>query len=167
MKGPYLTRAEAPPCGTKGYILLEAVVAMVVLSLGIYAVHGTIRQAIITRGQSQDYTRVQFLLEEVMAYATLQPLMQVGEASGRFVQLEKRFAWKYTIRKVDVPSPTSGSPGALGDEDPLAINDRVPYLAHVHATVTWKRAGREFSESMETLYNSNSLWIAPVQPEAL
>lgn len=161
MKAPNVRHAEARPFRTEGYILLESVVAMVVLSLGIYAVHGTIRQAIITRGQSEDYTRVQFLLEQVMAQAALQPRLTEGRDGGFFEQSDRRFVWQYTIRKVDVPKPKFGNAQAFGLDDPSDVVLPAPYLAHVHATITWKRAGREFSESMETLYNPNKLWLPP------
>ncbi|MCH7909983.1 MAG: hypothetical protein IIB38_10245, partial [Candidatus Hydrogenedentes bacterium] len=56
-----------------GYILLETAVALVLLSVGATTVHRTIQEAIRTRGQAQDYTRVRFLLDQVVADIEIQP----------------------------------------------------------------------------------------------
>ena len=55
-----------------GYILFEAVVSMAILSLSVVGIHRVMREAIITRGQSHDYTMAKFFAEEVMS--TLQSL---------------------------------------------------------------------------------------------
>ncbi len=90
-------------CG--GYILIEAVVALVLLSVGAYAVHGTLRQAILTRGQAQDYTQVRFALQQVVSELELQPMLNEEERSGRFPGELERFAWRYTISRVALPLP--------------------------------------------------------------
>ena len=54
---------------TFGYVMVETVVAMGLLSVSMVAIHGAVRQTVIARGQAQDYTIARFLLEEIVAKA--------------------------------------------------------------------------------------------------
>ncbi|MDP7638545.1 MAG: hypothetical protein QGG73_02355 [Candidatus Hydrogenedentes bacterium] len=147
--------------GRGGYILVEATVALVLLSLGAYAVHGTIRQALITRGQAQDYTQARFLLERITAEVALQPMVKAESQSGVFGPEFSRFSWSYTLSKVDMPLP---QPPPIPPQDWVEPEDfeyRVEYLGSITATVTWQRAGQPYSESLETLFNPFKLWQPP------
>ena len=88
-----------------GYILIEAAVAMVLLSIGALTVHGTIQEAVRTRGQAQDYTRARFLLEQVLADLEIQPELAEHSDRGRFEGEHARFLWDYRVRRVNVPLP--------------------------------------------------------------
>ena len=50
-----------------GYILLESLVAMGILSVGVVVIQNALQQGLITRGQSQDYTQARFALERIVA----------------------------------------------------------------------------------------------------
>lgn len=67
-----------------GYIMVETVVAMGLLSTGMVVIHGAIRQTIIARGQAQDFTVARFLLEEIAAEKELQPELVEGSGQGNF-----------------------------------------------------------------------------------
>ncbi len=149
-----------------GYILIETAVAVVVLSIGALTVHRTIQEAIRTRGQAQDYTRVRFLLKQVVADIEMQPELVEHSDQGRFEGEHARFSWDYEVRRVDVPlpegplvPPAAGTVGLEGE--PFAYPEGQEYLAHVRATVAWSRSGREYSESYETLLGPDRLWQAP------
>ena len=144
--------------GRGGYILVEATVALVLLSLGAYAVHGTIRQALITRGQAQDYTQVRFLLERIASEVSLQPMVKEESQSGSFTGDFSRFAWSYTLSRVDVPLPQPPPFPPAGWAEPEDFEYQVEYLGLITATVTWQRAGQPYSESLETLFNPFKLW---------
>lgn len=141
-----------------GYILVETMVALVLLALGSWAIHGTIRQAILARGQAQDYTQVRFLLEEVVAKLEMQPLLRQGAEQGVFGGELSRFSWESTVKRVNVPSPARQSAGFAPGRGRQAVEYPAEYLTHIHATVTWTRGGREFSESFETLFRPSKLW---------
>ena len=143
-----------------GYILVEAVVALVLLSVGAYAVHGTLRQAILTRGQAQDYTQVRFALQQVVSDIELQPMLQEEERSGRFAGELERFAWRYTISRVELPLPLE----ALALPPPqreFAYPKGLDFLTRVHVTIDWERGGQPFSESFETLLSPGKLFQPP------
>lgn len=142
-----------------GYILVETMVALVLLALGSWAIHGTIRQAILARGQAQDYTQARFLLEEVVAKLEMQPLLQLRSSKGSFPGELNRFSWEYVVRMVNVPRPAAPPAGGQSQRGNQSFEYPVEYLAHVHATVSWTRAGREFSESFETLFRPDKLWV--------
>lgn len=150
--------------GRGGYILVEATVALVLLSVSAYAIHGTIRQALITRGQAQDYTQARFLLERIASEVALQPMVQAESQSGRFEGEFSRFEWSYTLSRVDVPLP---EPPPFPPPDWVEPDDfeyRVEYLGAITATVSWQRAGQPYSESLETLFNPFKLW-QPIEEE--
>ena len=146
-----------------GYILIEATVALVLLSIGSVTVHRTIQEAIRTRGQAQDYTRVRFLLDQVVAELEIQPELTEHSAQGRFEGEHSRFSWDYEVRRVDVPlsgrHPLAPPEGA--EVEPFEYPEDQEYLAHVRATVSWTRSGRAFSESYETLLGPHKLWQRP------
>ena len=152
-----------------GYILLEATVAMVVLGAGAYAVHGAIRQALITRAQAQDYTHARFLLERLIAEREIQPELKPGTDSGRFTGEWNRFDWQYQVRMVYVPlpskppiNPTPRKPG----ERPIAFEYSIKHIMHIRATVSWVRSGRSFSESIETLFNPSKFWERRIEKDS-
>lgn len=146
-----------------GYILIEAAVAMVLLSIGALTVHGTIQEAVRTRGQAQDYTRARFLLEQVLADLEIQPELAEHSGRGRFEGEHARFSWDYRVRRVNVPLP--GRPLRPPPKDKkiqkFQYSEGEGYLGHLRATVSWTRSGRAFSESYETLIGPDSLWQAP------
>lgn len=138
-----------------GYILVEAVVALVLLSVGAYAVHGTIRQAVLTRGQAEDYTQARFLLEQVIAGVQIQPRIKEETKEGVFPEPHGRFRWETSIERIDLPIPARAS--ASDFEYPRGLD----YLARIRATVYWERSGQPFSESYETLVSPGKLYQPP------
>lgn len=151
------------PLKSGGYILVEAAVAMVLLSIGALTVHRTIQEAVRTRGQAQDYTRARFLLEQVVADLEIQPELIEHSDRGRFAGEHARFSWDYRVQRVNLPRP--GPPLRPPPEGKQVQSFEYPegqeYLAHLRATVSWTRSGRSFSESYETLLSPDSLWQAP------
>lgn len=142
-----------------GYILLETMVALVVLGAGSYAVHGTIRQAMITRAQAQDYTQARFLLEQVIGTVELPRRIRVETQSGRFEGDFSRFAWEYQVKTIDIPKPTGprAVSGDSGRQRSSPAEYSVKFLVHIRATVSWVRMGQSFEESFETLFNPSKL----------
>lgn len=149
-----------------GYILIETAVALVLLSIGAFAVHRTIQEAIRTRGQAQDFTRARFLLDQRMAEVLAQPVLVEKRAQGRFTGMDDRFAWTSEIARVNVPVPKAPlRPRPDGKPAPKFEFPRSrDYLASVRVTISWDRSGMSFSETYETLLPPQRLWQPPPPP---
>ena len=148
------------PC-SRGYMLLETTVAILVLGIVAVAIHGATRQSIQTRGQAQDFTKVAFLMEDFLAKLETQHLVVEGERKGTFDEYGKRFDFHCVIRPVLIPAPvinTSNDP-----EQPAMLVAELPaessFLVHVALTVTWNRGEMPFEETIETLLPPSQLHI--------
>ncbi len=150
---------DRSPSGREGYLLVETAVALVLLSLGAYVIHGTIQQALVTRGQAQDYTQARFLIEQAMSQIELQPQSPEGSQSGQFEGAYSRFRWTSETSRVDIPKPAPPASPPEGWSPPQGeLEFPIPYLMRAKVTVLWERAGKEYSEFAETLFNSGKLW---------
>lgn len=142
---------------TKGYILLETVVALLVLSIGGLAINRALHQALLARAQARDYTRARFLLDERLSLVEMQPVLTEGSQSGRFEDEFCEFAWTTTVSKVLLPmrEALQGVPG-----DVLTTRTSpVRYMGKVRVTVQWHRAGQPFERSVETLVAPEKLFV--------
>ena len=142
-----------------GYLLIEAAVALVLLAVGTYAVHGALRQCIITRGLAQDETHARFLLEQVLGEVQFKMRLQEGAESGTFPPPHDRFRWHYTVRRIDVPLPEIPPEAQERGLDVADIEEQFEnfYLVHVHATVSWTRSNQKYTAEMETLLDPAKL----------
>ena len=147
---------------SRGYILVETIVAMAVLSIGMLTIHNALEQAAITHAQARDMTQARFLLDEKMGEYRLRPLLDEGSEEGDFGSDNPRFHWRAAIAKVMLPSPPAppvdprtGAPG-------LAVKLPESFLVKLTVTVAWTTARRPFEESLQTLLPSTRLRKAPV-----
>lgn len=147
------------PTSLSGYILLEASVGLVVLSIGVFVVQGTLRDALRTRGQAQDFTQASLLLNQIVADLEAERELIEHAKDGQFPGQLDRFSWRYEVRRVDVPVPPAPPP----PEGVTVVEKKPPaeWLAHVIVTVNWERSGIPFERSVETLLRTERLW----QPE--
>lgn len=132
---------------------------MGLLSLSMLAINGALRQAILVKGQAQDYTQARFLLEEQIAKVEIQRELSVVENSGRGSGDLARFRWQYRVAKIMLPEPEL--PPDISPERMREMKLRAPYLAKITATVFWSRGGVEHEETLETLWAPDKLWIPP------
>lgn len=154
----------APLLRASGYIMIETVVAVAVLSLGAFAVNGAIQQAIQTRGQAQDFTRARFLLDSLTNELLLQPILTEGSDQGKFDGRDSRFSWAWSVSRVNPPVPSEPFkplPPNAEPSPPFLYPRESSYLAHIHATIRWERSGMPFEESYETLLAPERLWQPP------
>lgn len=145
-----------------GYILVETVVAMGVLSISMLIIHQDIRQAIMTRGQAQDFTTARFLLEKVFAEHMEQSLLREESDSGRFPPPHQRFAYEWTISKVEMPMPEL--PQDLPGENDEARLEKLRemykgYMGKLRIHILWTRSGQEREAIVETLFPPEKLWV--------
>lgn len=148
-----------------GYILLETIVAMGVLSIGMVAIHGALRQAILTRGQAEDYTTARFLLEEVAAKKEVELELIEGSDRGRFPKPYSRFRYEWEIKKVEVPLPPV--PPNLPPEVAAHVKEELEknkFIGKLHVKIHWTRAGMPFDAVGETLLRPGQLWFPQEGP---
>ncbi len=133
-----------------GWILLETIVALMMLSIGGVAVNRAMQEALVTRAMARDFTEARFLMEQVMSELELQPALVEGESkSGNFGDDFPRFSYQWNVSRVELPQPELPPQAAAILVQPLQLP--VHYLGKIHVTLTWTRAGRKFSRSAETL----------------
>jgi len=135
---------------TGGWILLETIVAMAVLSIGVVAVNRAIGEAVVTRAMASDYTQARFLLEQKLAEVEMQPLIVADtREQGNFGEAFPRFTWLWDVKAVEMPAPS------LPDDVAALIGQRfeppVPYLGRISVTVRWTRKGNTYERVLETL----------------
>ena len=145
----------------RGYMLLETTVAIVVLGIVSLAIHGVTRQAVQTRAQSQDYTRVAFLMEDYIAKLEMEPKLVEGLREGVFEAEGRRFSYTCTIQPHTLPPliiNTSQDP-ATPTMETFSYPTDSSFLVHVALTVRWTRGTIPFEETMETLLPPEKLFI--------
>ncbi len=141
-----------------GYIFVETVVAMGVLSLSILVIQGALRQAILTRAQAQDYTTARFLLEQVAGEQALLFQQPEGSGSGQFPPPYDAYAYEWKIERVDIPLPERAA--NLPPEARAQFEENfLDYMGMLTVRVTWKRGGAEFEARGETLLRPDLIWL--------
>lgn len=142
----------------EGWILLETIVALVLLSVAMVAVNRAMYEAALTRAQAQDYTQARFLLEEKMAELTMWPVVACPLAkAGGFGEAHPRFSWEWSVSEVRIAPPRL--PGQTGRRLPpdMQLEERV--LGRLEVTVRWTRAGRGYERTAKTLLPSDRILV--------
>lgn len=141
-----------------GYIFVETVVAMGVLSISTLVIQDALRQAITTRRQAQDFTTARFLMEKIAGERALLFQQPEGSGSGQFPPPHQTYSYEWSLKRVDVPLPPL--PPEFTPEQRQAFEDAfVDYLGKLTIRIKWKRGGVEFEEVGETLLNPGLLWL--------
>jgi len=146
----------------KGYIMVETLVAMAVLSISTVVIQEAVRQAILARGEAMDYTTARFLLEKVIADRMLVFEQPEGKDEGKFQAPFERFAYSWELRMEEVPIPEL--PPGMPLEDVKAFKDSfVKHIGKLRVKITWSRAGTPFTAVAETLLRRNLVWMPPTE----
>lgn len=138
----------------RGYVLLETVGALVVLSVGIVGVHQAMREAVMTRAQARDYTQARFLLQALVAQVELQPLVYPGEYQGAYADSLSRFRWKYKVDLVQLPEmqPSVQAVPRPSRGRPMIVRRQpVTHMGRITAEVSWTLRNQEYSQRTQTL----------------
>lgn len=135
---------------------------MGLLSISVVAINASLRQAIIIKGEAQDYTQARFILEQQIAKVELQRQLNPIEHSGSYRGELGRFRWRYKVSKIEMPEPEL--PPDIPPERLQQLKLSASYMAKIEAAVTWSRAGIEHEETLETLWIPEKLWIPPENP---
>ena len=151
-------------CG--GWILLETVVAMAVLSIGVVAVNKAIGEALVTRALARDYTQARFLLEQKLAEVEMQPVLVADTRDkGGYGEEFPRFTWFWDVRAVEMPVPSlpEGLVTLIGQR----FEPPVPYLGRLSVTVRWTRKGNTYERVLETLLPPERFIVPGEEPGML
>jgi hypothetical protein len=147
----------------RGYIFVETLVAMAVLSISAVAIQESIRQAILARAQAMDYTTARFLLEKVFADRMLVFEQPEGKGDGVFDPPFERFSYSWEVRRVEIPAPEL--PPMLTPEETKHFKDAyVKYIGRLGVKISWSRAGTPFTAAAETLLRKDLVWMPPENP---
>ncbi|MBW7866486.1 MAG: hypothetical protein H3C30_18980 [Candidatus Hydrogenedentes bacterium] len=144
----------------RGYIFVETLVAMGILSVSMLFIQEAIRQAILTRGQAQDYTTARFLIERVIANRMIAFEQPEGESSGVFPAPFERFSYQWEVRRVEIPQPPL--PPDMTPDEVVFFNQAFKrYLGKVTVRIRWSRAGIPGEAVAETLLRPDMVWMPP------
>lgn len=148
----------------RGYILVEAVTAMAVLSITAVAVQRAVHTAALARGLAQDYTTAQFLLDRLAADQSLQPRIAAGEShEGIFPPPHERFSYRWSLDKLYIPMPEP-PPGLAPEQRAALTSGLLDYMGKLHIEVSWSRGGEQFSADGDTLLSPDRVWVDPQAP---
>lgn len=147
----------------RGYILVEAVTAMAILSIAAVTVQRAVQTAVQARGLARDYTSAEFLLERISADCTLEPRIAAGEVhEGTFPAPWDRFSYRWMLEKIELPLPEL--PGAPSPEQTAALASKVvDHMGKLHIEIAWVRGGEPFSVAADTLLSPEQTWISPME----
>lgn len=141
-----------------GYILVETVVSLGLLSISIVGIHESLRQAMMVRGRAQDYSAARVLMEQLAAEVAMQPEMQQSARSGRFPPPYDRFGWEWKYTRVDVPMPPI--PPEFDEERVRQMRQMFKgAMGKLWVRVYWTRGSDEFALTGETLFKPEHLWL--------
>ena len=143
---------------SNGWILIETLVALVVLSIGIVAANRALGESLFTRAMAQDYTQARFFLEQVMSELELQPVLaENSTGKGDFGKDFPRFNYKWAVTRYDLPVPRI--PPEILLNFPNGVQLPVPYLGKISVTVSWTRREQTFTRTVETLIGPERLFV--------
>jgi len=145
----------------RGYILVETLTAMAVLSVTAAVVQQGVYTAVQARGLSQDYTTAQLLMEQLVATADLEPWLATGESHhGEFDEPNARFSYAWSVEKVAVPMPAL--PPELSAEQRAGFEATLrQHMGRLRVEIRWSRGGQDFDVTGETLVAPGRLWRDP------
>ncbi len=144
-----------------GWVLMEALVAMVFLSIAVVALNRGFAEAVLTRAIARDYTQARFFLEQVVGELELTPVHEDGASGkGNFGDEHPRFSYTWTVEKADV-APPSIPPTLPPQMQTIAQNFEPPiaFLGKISVRVKWTRAGKAYSADLETTIAPGALRV--------
>jgi len=158
----------------RGYVLVEVVVSMMVLTVGILSVSRSFSVAMLARGLSQDYTDSRYLAAEQIWQAVAQAeagALTLGGAQGRFPDPWRKFSWEWKVEETSLPyevsvkirevvGPQRSRRGRSRRAVPQVEIEEQPekFFNRVVVTVKWTRRNVEYERWVATL-------VPPIDPD--
>ena len=139
----------------EGWVLIETLVAMVLLSVGVLAINRALRESLQTRAIAKDYTTARFLLDEKMGELEMQPVLNEGDSGAGAYKDRERFSYSWSVARVDLPTPAIPAELRQFFLEPPTLPE--PHLGRITVTIKWTRVGREFDAIAETLISAQRI----------
>ena len=139
----------------EGWVLIETLVAMVLLSVGVLAINRALRESLQTRAIAKDYTTARFLLDEKMGELEMQPVLNEGDSGAGAYKDRERFSYSWSVARVDLPTPAIPAELQQFFLEPPTLPE--PHLGRITVTIKWTRVGREFDAIAETLISAQRI----------
>lgn len=132
----------------RGYILVETLVAMGVLSVGMVAVGNALHQAHMMRAIAKDRTDARFLLEQVTGTVELRTVIEPTAEAGVFPD-HPRYQYSYAIDLIQMEMPKPAP--SLSPTLTRRLRVVPPLIPRLRVSVKWQRMGGAYEEVFETL----------------
>jgi hypothetical protein len=88
----------------RGYIMVETLVAMTILSISSFAIQRAIYQAVSARREAEQITIARYLLEHLVAKIEMRPEMALESGQGDFVADGfPNLAYAYEVSRIEAP----------------------------------------------------------------
>ncbi|HIE50795.1 MAG TPA: prepilin-type N-terminal cleavage/methylation domain-containing protein [Armatimonadetes bacterium] len=87
---------------SKGFTLLELIVALAIMTLGLVGVLHALSAALVASRTAEDYTTAAMLAQQKLEELLLLPEPEVGEDAGDFGELFPRFQWESTVEETEL-----------------------------------------------------------------
>ena len=137
----------------QGWVLMEALVSMVVLSIAVLAINRGFAEAVLTRAIARDYTQARFFLEQIAGEVEMTPILIDGaEGEGKFGNENSRFSYTWSVAKKDVKPPKIPSylPPRM-QQLAKEFEPPIEYLGELNVRVRWTRACGSYSAELNTM----------------
>lgn len=141
-----------------GYILLETLIAMGILGMSMIGIHRSVSEALFVQGRTRDFSRANFLMEQMVNEIAARPQMVVSGEQGTFKDYP-RFSYDCAYTKVIVPTPTDRPQGMTQIEFDRISEQFTGYMGKLTVSIYWNRGGQPFSRTAETLFKPEHLWV--------
>lgn len=142
----------------RGYILVETMVAMGVLSISMLTIQQAVREAMLTRAMAEDLTTARFLMEEIMNGLIILPELEEGSSQGDFGAEFSRFSYTWRVSKAEVPRPEL--PEFVPEQMRESLTRQYKgFIPKVSVTVSWTRLGQQREITAQTLLPPEQLWL--------
>ena len=150
----------------RGYILIETIVAMALLSVSMIVIQQSLHQAILVRGRIMDFSTARLLLKEQTAAVEIQHEVPVTKKFGRFPPPYERFSWEWEMSKLSVPRPEL--PDWIVEDKRKSLKKMFkPYMGKLRVTIKWERGGEPFEITGHTLVKPEHLWLPEAEIEQM
>ncbi|MFH1854074.1 MAG: prepilin-type N-terminal cleavage/methylation domain-containing protein [Candidatus Omnitrophota bacterium] len=85
----------------KGFLLLEAMVSIAILSIGLVVILSSFTRSIRAKELSEDYFKAGLLLEEKIFELSTAPDIEEGVSEGVFSDFGNRFSWSLIVARLE------------------------------------------------------------------
>ena len=149
---------------TRGYVLVEVIVSLVVFSIGMLSVMRTFSVTAQARGVAQDYTIANFLCQKLLSESRAMAVSEGEPQKSDFGKTYPRFSWERAVTVTELMAPQQEEEPEQGKSagrrrkksEPRKsksktraerVPEKPPAFIETSVTVSWTRSGFTYSVS--------------------